>query len=280
MSVRGESHQRLEDFFIFSFSDGRLKVAVGDWANNLVGGPYSYPEVAYHLGEKADTLLGGGVIGSILARETIRKSELSGLDLIYQLNKRIRRAYEDLGLTDYYDNRALTFTGYLVHLLVDSEQIKVTAVGDVRIACDGIIIAGRTKRIDDYHSQMRKEYIKRTGDHEGAYHHIRPSIIRQYRFQNTPGNEFSYPAIDGTETLPREEIEILSMPTPKRILVWSDGFITPDDYSIAGLENKLKECYEKDPHRYKDYPAVGYLRDDKTALEIVLDNFEKLEVSN
>jgi hypothetical protein len=277
ISISGETHHRLEDFSLVNLEHNRLKAAVGDWANNLVGGPYAYPEVLAHLEEKEGTLLNGGVIGSILARETIRASESIGLELINEINKRIRRAYETLGIRNYKQQRELTFTGYIAHIIANAEQMHITAVGDVRVAVDGKVVVGKTKKIDEHNAQLRKEYIARTGDVEGSFDFIKPSNILQFQYQNTPGHEFSYPAIDGTKTLPKKEIEMLTLPTPKKILMWTDGYLTPNEFSIEGLERKLAEVYAVDPQRCKAYPGVNHRKDDRTALEITFDNFDRVE---
>ena len=40
LAQAGESHSLSEDFHLFQYYDGKIKAAVGDWANNLVGGPF------------------------------------------------------------------------------------------------------------------------------------------------------------------------------------------------------------------------------------------------
>ena len=46
-SATGDSKSTSEDFFYIDFNGERLKVAVGDWASNLVGGPYIHEESAF-----------------------------------------------------------------------------------------------------------------------------------------------------------------------------------------------------------------------------------------
>ena len=61
--------------------------------------------------------------------------------------------------------------------------------------------------------------------------------------------------------------------------MWSDGYAIPDELTIEGLERKLAEVYHVDPYRYKEFPAVGYLLDDRTALEIrSFDDWSRLDM--
>lgn len=285
IQVKGESHERLEDFHVTGFNGSVLKIAVGDWASNLVGGPYrdgfvsrALISVKEHWGSPARGV-NGGVIGAHVARGLIAESTATGYELIEEINSALASKYAYLikkgydSLKDYKSRRELAFTGYIAHLIITPEKMDVTTVGDVRVAADDKLIAGERKAVDIRNAQLRAEYIRRTGDVEGGFDYIRPRILEQFSWQNVPGREFSYPAIDGTETL-RGGVETLALPTPKRILVWTDGYLPPDDFTIEGLERKLQEVYHIDPHRCREFPAVGFLTDDRTAVEITeLDNW-------
>ncbi len=275
----GETHKKSEDFFYIDYSNQRLKVAVGDWASNLIGGHYKDKETALFLNENPDEEYNGGVIGSVLAKKVISSSEETGYNLISLINKKLETKYQELGIKGYRDNRALTFTGYIGHIIANSKGTIITAVGDVRIAVDGKIIAGKTKKIDIHNANLRKNFIEETGNIKESFNHIKPNIISQYKFQNNPGNEFSYPAIDGTETLPKKEIEIKKIKTPKHILIWSDGYEIPDKFIIAGLEKKLQEVYSEDPNRCNKFPHVKSSKDDRTAIEIIIDNWSSFKIN-
>ena len=145
ISVIGDSHPRLEDFWCVDFNGQRLKAAVGDWANNLVGGPYEDLETAIALNETGQRY-NGGVIGAKLAEKTIRGSEAVGHNLLALMNNTLARKYEQLNITNYAKQRALTFTGYIAHIIATPQQATITAVGDVRIAADGRLLAGKKKK--------------------------------------------------------------------------------------------------------------------------------------
>lgn len=49
LEVTGERHQLSEDFSFHSFNASRLKLAVGDWASNLRGGPYEDGDLSKKL---------------------------------------------------------------------------------------------------------------------------------------------------------------------------------------------------------------------------------------
>ncbi len=270
-----------EDFYFIDFNGHRLKVAVGDWASNLVGGPYTHEETAVLRGEPADTKYNGGVIGSTLVKDVIERTDETGYKLIQLANERIRGAYEQLGIKGYRENRALTFTGYIAHAIVAPEKTVVTGVGDVRLAADSRILTGITKAIDTHHTELRKWCIE-NGSEDWFKKMLNAFIISQYETQNVLGHKFSYPAIDGTETLPQEGITFIEIPTPKNLLLWSDGFEEPDNqdgFTIEGLESKLKKVYNEDPQRCKNYPGLkGDRLDDRTAVHVEIDDWDSIRM--
>lgn len=281
----GTGKERSEDFYIIDFDGKRLKVAVGDWASNLVGGPYAHTETARLRGEPEETEYNGGVIGSTLVREAIKKTELTGYPLIIEANRRIAQAYKELGIESVEKDRAKSFAGYIAHAIVTPEKMVVTVVGDVRLAVDGKIIAGKTKKIDEFHANLRAMSFRELGDTNWFKQVVVPLIIAQYTYQNRPGNTLSYPAIDGTETLPIEGVEAFEAAPPSRLLLWSDGFEPPngtENFTIVGLEEKLKGVYSEDPERCKTYPALRGKEklDDRTAVEIILDDWQTIQEVN
>ena len=82
LSVTGETHRYSEDFYCVKFSEGRLKVALGDWAPNLLGETYQDAEVAKALGVPEGEKFNGGVIGAHIARNLITSTDTTGYDLI------------------------------------------------------------------------------------------------------------------------------------------------------------------------------------------------------
>jgi hypothetical protein len=259
LCIAGETHD-VEDFYFADLGNGRLKAAAGDWAHNLVG--------------KID----GGYVGKTAARDAVAGSELTGPRLIEEINHAIAEQYVKLGIEGYRTDRAHAFTGYVSHVIVRPETAIVTAVGDVRVAFDGKIIAGKTKAVDIRNADIRKHYVERTGDAASGYNPIKDKILDQFKFQNVAGHRLSYPALDGTETL-ADGIEFMELPAPSRILLWTDGYLEPEEFTIEGLEDKLRRVYEVDPFRCGIFPAVGFLKDDRTAVEIEIDgDWNKLSV--
>lgn len=286
---KGETHRNPEDFQYVNLDKDRmiLKAAAGDWASNLVGKPYEDPELSDALGKPIDTKYNGGFIGANVAKHVIASTNETGYKLIEKINKALARKYEELiatgrdDLLEYRRRRELTFTGYIAHLMATPEEMVITGVGDVKLAADRRILTGKTKEVDIYHPLVRRLCIERYGDAEGGFAHIRPLIVAQFQRQNVPGHPLSYPAIDGTETLPVEDVSRIVIQKgsfPGQILIWTDAYVDPDEFTIEGLERKLAHVYEVDPLRYLEYPSVGIPLDDRTIIELTeLDDWAALE---
>ena len=117
LSAVGESHPLMEDFHLFQYSAGKIKVAVGDWANNLVGGPFFDSETSSLLGQNSISAYNGGVIGSLMAKKAILNSEKTGYSLAEAVNNEIRAKYVQLVIKNPENNRPVTFTGYIGHAI-------------------------------------------------------------------------------------------------------------------------------------------------------------------
>ena len=148
LSARGESHPELEDFYVADYNGSRLKVAVGDWASDQLGRRYKDKELSYQLDRDLETEYGGGFVGTSVARMAIASSELTGHELIGHINKSLAQKYEQLGIEGYWQDRKLTFLGYIAHILGTPGHITLTAVGDVKAAVDDRHVAGKTKKVD------------------------------------------------------------------------------------------------------------------------------------
>ncbi|MFC2142818.1 hypothetical protein ACFLQN_00270 [Candidatus Aenigmatarchaeota archaeon] len=282
----GEFHKITQDFHYAGLRNGTLTAAAGDWAVNLTGHLYRDDETAFMLDMPQETEYNGGVIGATtvcnqIIRNIARDPPLTGIPLVEDLNRALANKYARLGINGYEDRRRRTFLGYIAHILVNPDIMNITAVGDVCVAADGQKIAGRTKRVDIVHPRLRAMYVKRTEDVDGGFDHVRPWIDAQTRFQNTPGSKNSFPAVDGTKTQPESEIELIQAKTPGRLLIWTDTYVDPTDFTIEGLERMLEHVYDVDPHRFKRYPAVGYNVGDRTAIEIDIDgDWDKLTIES
>lgn len=144
----------------------------------------------------------------------------------------------------------------------------------MRVAVDGVVVAGKTKRVDEVNAQKRAEYIAKNGL-SGVNEYMKELVLNQFQFQNSPG-KFSYPAIDGTET-PTKGITVWGMSgPPRRISIWSDGLVTPDKpkgFTIESLRRKMAEVYRVDPQRCGRHKAVYSELDDCTAIEAEIDDW-------
>lgn len=122
-----------------------------------------------------------------------------------------------------------------------------------------------------------RHYIEKYGDAKGAYDMLRPFIRDQQKHQNTAGHPLSYAAINGTP-VPEEGVKVLQEKTPKRALIFSDGYVWKHGMRIDDMERTLAHVYKVDPDRYGEYPAVGSLLDDRTALELHMSNWSRLDM--
>lgn len=269
-----------EDFYHFRLKDGLLTAAVGDWASNLMGQLFEDGETAGALGHAQGTIYNGGVIGAQTARKAVANSNSTGYELVGEINEAIARKYRELGL-DASDPRNL-FAGFMTHVSANSECMTITSIGDVYLYADGSqarhgeLVIGEETKVQKLLNKLRRSYIRKTGDTEGAYDSLRQRIRDQQRFQNAPGHPLSYPAITGQPI--KGEVKVLRTKTPKDILFFSDGYVPTDFlWTIESLEKLLAHVYDVDPCRYLEYPAVGSLLDDRTALQISLDDWSRLE---
>jgi len=275
-----------EDFWYAELRGGALIAAVGDWASNLMGGKYKDADTADALEQDRETEYNGGVIGAQTARRVIAGSGSTGDSLIGEINQEMERKYRQLGV-DVSDPR-YRFAGFLSHIYVTPDKMTVTWVGDVKVYSNGRHVIGEETEVQRFMNRLRREYIRQTGDFQGAYDILKPFIADQQRFQNTTGHPLSYAAITGAPML--EGIMMKSMPCPSfNTLIFSDGFVVARPReghfragwmkTIEDMENNLVEAYEIDPHRCNIYPAAGELLDDRTAVEITgWDDWSRLEM--
>lgn len=299
---RGTAKRFTEDFCVVDYDPKKriLKACVGDWASNLAREPhfkgYEDRETASMRGEDPSTLYPGGVIGAHVAKRIVMSTYATGIELVKLMNAALAAKYEELA-TDYPDmanyrkDRSLCFSGFFAHCIADPIEALFTAVGDVMVYADGKHIVGRESPIQRYLNCLRQADIDETGDVEGSYDRLRPVIRQVYNWQNNPDHNPTVPVINGTETRPPKKIEVRHMPTPKRMSFFSDGYagpmhvfwrrlwkkITGKSFTVEDLERHLAHVYEVDPGRYKRYPDIGTLLDDRTALELHLDDWTKLE---
>ncbi len=279
ISVPGDNKKHSEDFSYTGLRKGRLVAAVGDWATNLIGGLYIDRETALAFGHSPNTQYSGGSIGAQIARRVVEKSESTGHKLVGEINNALAAKYEELAdrgheeLRNFREDPRLCFTGFLAHVTATHDEMTLTSVGDVMIYMNGKRLAGEETKIQRFLNVVRQAYIDATGDINGAYDVIKPIIREQYRWQNGT-HPLSCASINGNP-MPAKGIvtsTIINMPKKHAsLLLFSDGYVTPSDLTIEGLEDMLAYVYRVDPYRCKQFPAVGTLKDDRTALEISLN---------
>jgi len=278
---KGDNKFHSEDFLYVGLRDGILTAAVGDWASNLTGNLYEDRETAAALGHDASTRYNGGVIGAQTARRVIKSSKSTGADIVREINEALAAKYGDMSrkydeLKRFRDDKRVCFTGFLSHVVATPQEMVITNVGDVRAAVGDCIVSGKDTIVQKFLNGVRQLYIGLTNDTQGTYDVIRPLIYEQFRWQNGD-RPLSAPVINGTATR-ADGINTLKIKTPENcgLLLFSDGYVVPEEFTIDGLERMLAHVYEVDPFRYKEFPAAGRAKDDRTAVEIHVDGWNEL----
>lgn len=214
----------------------------------------------------------GGEIASHLVVEKCLATDLNGPEIVNYLNQEINKLYLKLGIIDDIKNAVNRFTCAFVLARCIEEKVIITFLGDSGFRINGTDLYKFDKKLDIDHAQMRADYINETGDVEGSYDHIKPFIIKQYRFQNHPSHELGYGALDGTDT-PNKFIEVFEYDRNKvkTIELFTDGYYDfPEKPTVEEWEKVHKIVQKEDPDKYLKYKSVNS-EDDRTVLVV---NFE------
>lgn len=290
---------RMRDYAVIRRQPSAFAAAVGDMANNLVGKKeYLQPQLAQLRGLSPDTVLNGGLAGSIYLQQHLRQHlYTSGLQLVDVANHLLAQLYRDMGLGTISD-AAERFTGYLGHLYATNDAATITVLGDVFAWVDGTLVAGSDKPIDRAKAGLVDElyargnphalevFIKQTGPSSDiatglqqallpiiavpnrdfqAIYRVVDDIVTPWQIrtlQNNTGGHYHYGAIDGTTT-PRQFIITKELPIhhPTTIILHTDGFTAPS----SGVVKTLNDLVPVNP-QYGEQTAIQiWLAPDKVS---------------
>jgi serine/threonine protein phosphatase PrpC len=159
------------------------------------------------------------------------------------------------------------FTCGFVLARIVGEKLIITYLGDCGFRINGKELYKFEKQLDIDHAEMRAKFINETGDVEGGYAHVKPSIINQFQFQNDPDHELGYGALDGTST-PEKFVEVFeyNLDQVKTLELFTDGYFDyPDKPTVEEWEKTYERVEKEDPGKYLKYKSVKS-RDDRTVM--------------
>ncbi|MDB4978826.1 MAG: hypothetical protein JWM56_1012 [Candidatus Peribacteria bacterium] len=266
-----DAGKHMQDQFVHQFDAAKkvLTLAGIDWANNYRGIKSAVdPSSAGMRGLPENIPLLPAEIGSMVAKRVIETHQLSGHSLISVINAELRKRCTDIGIIPpdienddarklYLEtHRAESMTGYIGHVRMDEETLRVTAVGDVFVRINGVLRAGRDKLIDVLKKIYIDDIATASGEERQKIHErYNPewTLMQFEHMQNNPlAGDLYYPAIDGTDT---PDFESVNMPVAdvKSVLIHTDGLMPTG--SVA--------------HSIEDLKIVNARFNEQTALQLI-----------
>lgn len=210
----------------------------------------------------------GGQLVSELVAKSCLNSNLIGSKLVNQLNKEVRKLYEEIGKEDF-DDPINRFTCGFVLGRINGDKIIITYLGDLGFRINGEIVYQEIKKVDIENAEKRSEYIKRTGNVDLSRDYIMQDIINQFEYQNNQNHELGYGVIDGTET-PEKFVRVFEFNKSKIQLLefFSDGYFEiPGGTTKDDWENIHYIVERLDPDKYLKYKSTKS-KDDRTLMII------------
>lgn len=251
---RGKSEERNED----CFGGSSTSFVLADGATDKSGRRY-------------DGKTGGELVSGLVVKECLA-SELTGAELVEDLNTKVAELYRKLGIENDTKNALYRFTCSVVCVRVLKNRVVVTSLGDVGFRINGEAVYQDIKQIDIDNAEERARYIQETGDLAGSRKHIMPFLLGQFEYQNSKDHSLGYGAIDGTHT-PQKEVKVFEFDAKdiRTIEIFSDGyFAIPKEVTIDAWERSNEEVEQEDPYKCKKYKSTKE-KDDRTVSILAFD---------
>jgi serine/threonine protein phosphatase PrpC len=235
---------------------------------------YGYNDACFVVADgatdKSGKLYGGKTGGELVSNLVVNgclTTALNGAELVNHINSKISDLYKQLKITEIIKDPKFRFTCSFVCVRLELEKITITYIGDVGFRINNTEVYLVKKQVDTNNSNERANYIKKTGDIEGARKHIEPLLIKQFDYQNNAENPLGYGVLDGTVT-PNKFINKLTLDIKDlwSLEIFSDGyFAIPNEATINAWEKLHKQTELEDPDKYIKYRSTKSM-DDRTVL--------------
>lgn len=214
-------------------------------------------------GRKYGNKTGGELISRIVVKECLL-TKLKGIELVDQLNTKIKELYQKLKILEDIKDPKYRFTCGFICARLENNNLIITYLGDMGFRINGVEVYQETKQIDIDNSEERSKYIRETNDIKGSRSHIMPLLLNQFKYQNNPQKPLGYGVLDGTKT-PSEFIKTFEydLDKVKIIELFSDGYFDiPREVSIKAWEKTFEKVEREDPDKWKEYKSTKS-RDDR-----------------
>lgn len=271
----GKNDKRNEDFF--GYKDTSFVIA--DGATDKSGKSY--------FGKTS------GEIASRLAVKVVLENDLDGRGLIDCINSRIDQLYEELGVKqDVEEDPKLRFSTTLVCARIEGDKLVVTKLGDSGFRINGEDVYYEGKKIDDFTSTIRSQYIEDTGDIEGGRDEIRDFLNEQGKFRNQPPGEvppdligdwrekanelgmsleeFTYGKLEGVTEVSDSYVDTyeFNLSDVDKLELFTDGYFkVPEGDQVEDWEKCFSKVEKEDPGKWKKYPSTKGTADDNRATD-------------
>lgn len=215
-------------------------------------------------GRKYDNKTGGELVSRIVVKECL-STKLNGIELVNQLNTKIKELYYKLEILEDIKDPKYRFTCGFICARLENNKLIITYLGDMGLRINGVEVYQETKQIDIDNSEERSKYIRETSDVKGSRNHIMPLLLKQFKYQNNPQVPLGYGVLDGTKT-PSKFIKTFeyNIDKAKIIELFSDGYFdVPQEVSIEAWEKTFEKVEKEDPDKWKKYKSTKS-KDDRT----------------
>lgn len=180
-------------------------------------------------------------------------------------------------MQSYYQKHspaALEYSGFrfsaggTVLARIVADKLVITQIGDVAFRLNGQDVHIDNNLMDYINSNIRKNYINKTGDIAGGRDHIMPLLREQHKLHNNAKTEFGYGVLDGSQVPDRFICTFcFDLSTIKTLELVTDGYLGrfPDSVSIEAYEDMHEYIETVDPYKINEFISTKPA-DDRTVL--------------
>lgn len=252
----GKEPPKNEDKFAYN----QKSIVLSDGATDKTG-------IYYEKDKTTGNYRTGGDVAASIAVETALSSGLNGIELATAITNAMQFYYQQ-HCPQALDDPAYRFAATLVAARIQNDKLVITQIGDSSFRINGRKEYKNDKEIDQINSDLRKEYVNRTGDIPGGRTTILDSLKEQYKLQNNSVDKLGYGALDGSE-VPEKFVKVFEFPLTDvgTVEIVSDGYYGafPPEPTIEAYEELHRQIEEVDPHKVGQFASTK-TSDDRTVL--------------